>query len=169
MKKVRFACWRGRDKIKNFTDILKIVRNAQKRGLRVVTTNGVFDLLHVGHIRNLEKAKSLGDLLLVGVNSDKSVKLFKSKDRPIVPQRNRAEVVAALSCVDYVFIFGGRDPRRWLSKIKNNIHVKGQDRKISEIVEKEVVENNGGKIVLLPIIKNKSTTKLINAVLEKHS
>src|SRR3989338_3393543 len=104
--------------IKKFSEILKIARKAKRQGLKIVTTNGVFDLLHIGHIRNLEFAKSLGDILIVGVNSDASVRAYKGKNRPIVPEIERALIVASLKSVDYVFIFEEKDPISWLKEIK---------------------------------------------------
>ncbi len=157
----------ARQKIKTLKEIVAIVKRARQRGLKVVTTNGCFDLLHVGHIRNLKKAKSLGDLLVVGVNSDASVRAYKNSSRPIVPAKERAEVLAALETVDYVFVFNERTPIGWIKKLKPNVHVKGRDRAPEEIVEKEVVEINGGRVVLVPYVKGKSTTEILKRILRK--
>jgi rfaE bifunctional protein nucleotidyltransferase chain/domain len=148
-------------KVKKLPEIIRIAAAARKTGNVVVTTNGCFDILHVGHIRNLEAAKSLGDILIVGVNSDKSVRENKGAGRPIVSEKERAEVIAALACVDYVFIFGTKTPIEWIEKVKPAIHAKGADRVMSQIVEKEAVEKNDGKIVLIRYHKGKSSTAII--------
>ncbi len=154
----------AKDKIKSLAEIVRIAKNAKRRGLTIVTTNGAFDLLHVGHARSLEKAKSLGDLLIVGINSDSSVRTHKDKSRPIVAARERAEIVASLAAVDYVFIFNTPNPIPWLRELKPDIHVKGKDRKMGEIIEKEAVEEKDGKIVLLPHDRRHSTTALIEKI-----
>ncbi len=158
----------SRRKVRSLSEALRITRRAKAAGKKVVTTNGCFDILHVGHIRYLEKAKSLGDILIVGVNSDRSVRRNKGKGRPIVPSRERAEVIASLKPVDAVFIFNDTIPNSWLAKLKPHIHVKGIDRKMSEIVEKNVVEKHGGRIVLTPLAKGKSTTNVIEKILKAH-
>jgi len=152
------------EKIKSLGEIVKIAKLARDKGLKVVTTNGCFDLIHVGHIRNLERAKSLGDILIVGINSDNSVKKLKGKSRPIVAAKERAEVIGALSPVDYVFIFGDLAPTNWIAKIKPDIHVKGGDRKIHEIVERHILKKIGAKLIFLPIIKGSSTSALIEKI-----
>jgi D-beta-D-heptose 7-phosphate kinase/D-beta-D-heptose 1-phosphate adenosyltransferase len=152
---------KARDKIRTLDEIARIARRARAAGRTVVTTNGCFDLLHVGHIRNLEAAKARGDLLIVGVNSDASVRTYKEPMRPVVPARERAEVLAALAAVDYVFTFNDTVPNRWLRKLRPNIHVKGSDRALADIVERHVVADIGGKLVLLPVFKGHSTTALI--------
>ena len=123
-----------------------------------------FDILHVGHIRSLAAAKKLGDILVVGINSDASVRALKGNDRPIVPEQERAEVIAALEPVDAVFIFGEPDPRPWLAKLKPHVHAKGSDRSMNEIIEKDVVEAGGGKVILLPLRKGMSTTDIIKKI-----
>jgi rfaE bifunctional protein nucleotidyltransferase chain/domain len=151
-------------KIKSLREIEKIARRARARGQKIVTTNGAFDLLHVGHIDSLEKAKALGDVLIVGVNSDKSVRTHKDPSRPIVPERERAAMVASLKPVDHVFIFSTPTPIPWIKKIKPHVHAKGADRTMDQIVERFAVEENGGKIVLVPYLKRHSTTGLIEKV-----
>lgn len=151
-------------KIKSLGEIAKIAKRAKDKGLKVVTTNGCFDLIHVGHIRNLERAKSLGDVLIVGINSDNSVRKLKGKNRPIITAKERAEVVGSLSSVDYVFIFGDLAPTRWLAKVKPNIHVKGGDRKIREIVERHILKKIGARLIFLPIRKGNSTSALIEKI-----
>lgn len=155
---------KGSNKPETFSAIAAFVKREKKKGKKIVTTNGCFDILHIGHIRSLTEAKALGDVLVVGVNSDASVRAFKGRNRPIVPERERAEIVAMLKPVDAVFIFGEEDPRKWLAKLKPNIHVKGGDRNMNEIIEKDVVESGGGKIVLLPLKKGRSTTNIIEKI-----
>ena len=148
------------------TSIYEAARGAVKRRARnekVVTTNGVFDILHAGHVDYLKRAKALGDALFVAVNSDDSVKINKGDKRPINPLEDRMTVLAALECVDYVFSFGERDPCAWLEKIKPAVHVKGGDYKMP-LIEQGVVEKNGGRVVLIPAVKGKSTTSIIEKI-----
>lgn len=157
-------------KFKSFNEILKIVAKLRKsnKGHIVVTTNGCFDVLHVGHIRNLLAAKKLGDTLIVGLNSDSSVKKSKGPERPIIPEKERAEILASLETVDYVFIFSGRTPFSWIKKIKPNIHVKGGGEDILNHpdfpMQKKIIENAGGKFILLPHVNGKSTTAIIQKI-----
>lgn len=158
----------ARKKVKKLKEVLAAVRKARRRNLKIVTTNGCFDLLHIGHVRNLEFAKSQGDILVVGINSDKSVKSFKGESRPIVPEKERAEMIAALESVDYVFIFGEKNPVAWLKKIKPDVHIKGADRKLEEIAEAEILKKMGTKLILMPLVKDKSTTRLLKKILDKN-
>ncbi len=153
-------------KIKTLNGLIKIVQKLKSQKKKIVTTNGVFDILHLGHIKYLEKTKSFGDILIVGINSDSSVKKNKGDKRPINDQKSRVQVLAALSSVDYVFIFYEKDPRKWISKIKPDIHVKAGDYQLSQIIEKEIVEKNGGKVVIVPMIRGFSTTNIINKIME---
>ena len=141
--------------------ILKLVKNAKTRGQRVVTTNGSFDILHTGHVSNLNFAKKQGDILIVGINSDSSVRRNKGPGRPLTPARERAEIIASLKPVDAVFMYEELTPVKWIKILKPHIHVKGADRTMAEIVEKEAVESVGGKVVRAPYLKNKSTTGII--------
>ena len=132
----------------------------------MVFTNGCFDLLHIGHTRYLAEAKGLGDYLVVGINSDASVRqLAKSTDRPIVPAEQRAEVLAALACVDYVTIFDEPDPLALLQALKPNILVKGGDWSTDRIVGKAFVEAQGGSVRSIPLIPDISTTKIVEKIL----
>jgi len=151
--------------VQNLSYIRKMVRKAKACGLTVVTTNGCFDIVHTGHIHYLEEAKKLGDLLVVGINSDSSVRRNKGNQRPIVPERERARVIAALKPVDAVFIFDDETPRVWLKILKPHIHVKGADRSMEHIIEREVVEEGGGKVVLVPYVKYHSTSDIIKKIL----
>ena len=134
---------------------------SKNKNLKVVATNGCFDILHIGHIRSLQKAKSLGDILILGLNSDSSVKKLKGKDRPINNENNRAEILAALSCIDYVSIFNEDTAERFLETVKPNIYVKGGEYNVDILPETKIVKKYGGEVVLVPMIPNSSTTKII--------
>lgn len=148
-------------KIVGREELVRAVRTLQRAGKKVVFTNGCFDLLHVGHVRYLQEARALGDALVVGVNSDASVHRLKGPGRPLTPARERAEVLAALACVDYVTIFGGETPRRLIAAVQPDVLVKGGDWPIETIVGREVVEARGGRVVSLPFVKGRSTTATI--------
>ncbi len=156
----------AKNKIKKLGEVIKITQKAKGVGKKVVTTSGCFDLLHLGHVRYLEHAKSLGDILIVGVNSDESVKRNKGPRRPLVPQKERAELLVALKPVDFVFIFDEETPARWIQKIKPDVFAKGSDYTVNEIrgVIGNVVEKNGGRIMLVPEVKGRSTTELIRRI-----
>ncbi|MBC8460526.1 MAG: D-glycero-beta-D-manno-heptose 1-phosphate adenylyltransferase [Deltaproteobacteria bacterium] len=148
--------------------LVEIVRQAQRTSKQVVTTNGCFDVLHVGHLRYLQAARQLGDMLIVAVNSDSSVRAIKGEKRPLVPEDERAEMLAGLECVDYVTIFSELDPIALLSELKPDIHVKGGDYKLEELIEREAVESYGGKVVVGFNVQGKSTTDLIATIVEQY-
>ena len=156
-------------KIYTRNQLVEIVRQLKVDGKVVVTTNGCFDVLHVGHLRHLQAAQALGDLLVVGVNSDDSVRALKGENRPLVPADERAEMLAGLACVDYVTIFPELDPIDLLSDIKPNIHVKGGDYTITRVIEREAVESNGGKVIVGLNVPGKSTTDLIETIRERYN
>jgi rfaE bifunctional protein nucleotidyltransferase chain/domain len=131
---------------------------------RVVFTNGCFDILHPGHIRMLEKARSLGDALIVAINSDPSVQEIKGPQRPLIPEAERAEVLAALEAVDFVTIFGETTPRELIAEILPAILVKGSDWGPDEIIGREEVEAAGGQLISIPLEAGYSTTKLIERI-----
>jgi len=145
----------------------EIVKEYNEGGSSVVFTNGCFDILHAGHTRLLEKCRSLGDLLIVGLNSDASIKRYKGEKRPIVPQEERAEMLLALKSVDYVVIFDEDEPKEIISIIKPDILVKGADW-AHYVSGREIVEAKGGKVVLIPLEQGKSTTNIIEKVLEAY-
>lgn len=155
---------KARDKIKSAAEIRSLTQN---RGLKTVFTNGCFDLLHLGHARYLEEAKELGDVLIVGVNSDESVRKIKGANRPINPQNDRAELVASLEPVDFVTFFDEETPIELIKKIGPDIHVKGGDYRIDDLPEAEVVKSYGGEVVILNEVKGKSTSALIETICEK--
>ncbi|MBW2981198.1 adenylyltransferase/cytidyltransferase family protein [Candidatus Woesearchaeota archaeon] len=138
-------------------DLIKKLRGQNKK---IVTCNGCFDILHVGHIKFLREAKQQGDVLIVGLNSDKSVKMSKGPKRPINNQDDRAEVVSALEIVDYVTVFDEKDPRKLLSIIKPDVHCNGEEYG-KGCIEGDIVKRYGGKIYLIKLVKGFSTTKII--------
>ncbi len=155
-------------KIHKLNELADILQQQKTEGKVVVTTNGCFDVLHLGHLRYLQAARQLGDLLVVAVNSDSSVRVLKGENRPLVPEDERAEMLAGLGCVDYVIIFPELTPIELLSELKPNIHVKGGDYKLEQLIEREVVEQNGGKVVVGLNIPGKSTTNLIDVICERY-
>jgi rfaE bifunctional protein nucleotidyltransferase chain/domain len=158
-----------RSKIKTREELIKIIQEAKIKGQRVITTNGCFDILHVGHLRYLESAKELGDILIVAVNSDDSVREIKrEKHRPFVPENERAELLAGFGCVDYVMIFPELTPIEFLKALRPNIHVKGGDYSLDKVIELETVKEIGAEFRLIPGAEGKSTTKLIEIILERH-
>ena len=132
--------------------------------LKVVATNGCFDILHIGHIRSLQKSRSLGDVLIVGLNSDASVKKLKGNDRPINNEKDRAEILAALSCIDFVSIFNEDTAEKFLEMVKPNIYVKGGEYNPDTLPEAKVVKKYMGEIILIPMIPGLSTTKTIEKI-----
>ena len=139
------------------------VRDLQERGKKVVFTNGCFDLLHAGHVHYLEEARSLGDGLIVGVNTDASVaRLGKGLGRPLNPEADRARVLAALACVDRVALFGEDTPLALITHLSPDVLVKGGDYRLDQIVGREVVLARGGRVVALPFVPGYSTTGLID-------
>jgi len=130
----------------------------------VVFTNGVFDLLHPGHVRYLADARRQGDALIVGLNSDRSVRAIKGPARPIVPEAERAEVLAALACVDAVCVFDQQTPHEIISRLQPDVLVKGADWAATEIVGRDVVEARGGRVVRIPFAEGYSTTKIIERI-----
>lgn len=143
-----------------------------------VFTNGIFDILHVGHVRYLQAARALGDCLIVGLNSDASTRAWKGEQRPIVPQHERAEVLAALACVDYVIIFDELTAERLVETLKPEVYVKGDDYATEDrgrrtedkkfLPEAQIVERYGGRVELIPFVEGKSTTHIVAEVLKRY-
>ncbi len=153
------------EKVLTGAQLVPILERARAQHKRIVFTNGCFDLMHVGHTRYLQAAKQLGDLLVVGVNSDASVRsLNKAPDRPIVSEAQRAEVLAALGCVDYVVIFAEPDPLPLITALQPDVLVKGGDWPIDRIVGRDVVERRGGTVRTIPLVPGMSTTALIQRI-----
>jgi D-beta-D-heptose 7-phosphate kinase/D-beta-D-heptose 1-phosphate adenosyltransferase len=138
----------------------------KRNGRRVVFTNGCFDLLHPGHVRSLEAARALGDILIVGINSDRSTRELKGEGRPILPELERAEVLAGLECVDGVVIFDEMTPQQIISNLVPDVLVKGSDWPADQIVGREEVEAAGGKVALAPVVPGYSTTAILQKVRE---
>ena len=157
-----------KEKIKEKEDLRRAVEAFKREGKRVVFTNGCFDLLHVGHIRYLEKAKTLGDILVVGVNRDRSVKELKGPLRPLLPQEERMEFLSGLGCVDYVTLFDEPTPLELITALKPHVLVKGGDWSKETIVGRDVVEGAGGEVVVIPFVEGSSTTHLIETILERY-
>jgi rfaE bifunctional protein nucleotidyltransferase chain/domain len=133
-----------------------------------VFTNGCFDLLHVGHVHYLAAARTEGDLLVVGLNSDQSVRANKGEHRPIVPEAERAEILAGLACVDFVTVFAEADPLRVIQALQPDVLAKGGDWAESEIIGADVVKQNGGRVVRLPVVEGASTRALIARILDRY-
>ncbi len=156
-----------KEKIKERKELLRIIKNLKAKGKRIVFTNGCFDLLHRGHVRYLEQAKSLGDVLVIGVNSDSSVRKLKGPKRPILPQGERTEILSGLGCVDYITIFNEADPSKLITSLKPNVLVKGGDWTREQIVGRKVVERSGGELVIIPFVKGASTSNVIDTILKR--
>lgn len=145
-------------------DLFALGEKLRAEGKKVVSTNGCFDILHVGHCRILQQSRQLGDVLIVGLNSDDSVRKLKGPQRPINSQDDRAEVLAALACVDYVTVFGEDTPVEFLKELRPSIHVKGADYKPSDLAETPVVESFGGRVEILKLVPGRSTTNLVSKI-----
>lgn len=137
-------------------------------GKTLVFTNGVFDLLHVGHLRYLQQARSLGDALMIGLNADSCVKRLKGDKRPILPEAERAELLAGLACVDYVCLFEEDDPRELIKAVVPKLLVKGGDWPIEKILGRDTVEAAGGKVMSLPFVEGRSTTTIVKDIAMKY-
>ena len=151
-------------KYKSVDDLSAMSAQARKAGRVVVFTNGCFDLVHRGHIHLLRQAKALGDILIVGLNSDVSVKTIKGPDRPIMPEADRIELIAALEMVDYVVVYSEPDPYHIIAAIKPNVLVKGGDWSADKIIGADVVEQNGGRVAVVPYLPEFSTTQIIERI-----
>ena len=149
-------------KVLDINSLVKEVNILKSQGKKIVSTNGCFDILHVGHVRYLQKSADLGDVLIVCLNSDRSVKALKGDSRPLNNEKDRAEVLASLSCVDFVVIFDEDTPVNYLAQIKPDIHTKGGDYDINTLPEAKVVMDNGGRLEFINFVEGKSTTNIIN-------
>jgi len=148
-------------------NISEFVLNLQKAGKTVAATNGCFDILHVGHVRYLQKSSSYADYLIVLLNSDKSVKSIKGDDRPINAEMDRAEVLVALNCVDFVVLFDEDSPRDLLDEIKPDVYTKGADYTMETLPERDIMIKNGTKVEFIEFVQGKSTTNIINKINSK--
>ena len=155
-------------KIKSPNQMKKILGVLKRNGKKIVFTNGCFDILHVGHIRYLSKARKLGDVLIVGLNTDRSVRINKGEKRPIVCENERAEVLSALKVVDYVVFFNEPDPETLIKALKPSILVKGADWPEDKIIGGDVVKRSGGRVVRIPLVPGSSSTNLIEKIIKAY-
>jgi rfaE bifunctional protein nucleotidyltransferase chain/domain len=153
----------------NQNDLKKICLKLKQEGKKIVFTNGCFDIVHAGHIDYLTKAKAMGDILVVGLNSDKSVKEIKGDKRPIIPQQERALIISSLEPVDYVTLFDEPTPKELIELLIPDILVKGADWDIDKIVGREIVESNGGRVLTIDFVNDQSTSKIIQTIVERFS
>jgi rfaE bifunctional protein nucleotidyltransferase chain/domain len=156
------------NKIKTVLELRPLFGILQAMGKKIVFTNGCFDLIHTGHTRYLAKAKSFGDLLIVAVNSDLSVRLIKGEKRPINAQAERAETLAALESVDFVTVFDEPDPHRIISELQPDVLVKGGDWPVEKIIGRDVVEARGGEVISVGYIEGASTTGIIEKIVRRY-
>jgi rfaE bifunctional protein nucleotidyltransferase chain/domain len=151
-------------KLKSFDEITAIAAGARAKRRKIVFTNGCFDLVHRGHLHILRQAKAAGDLLIVGINTDRSVRMIKGALRPILPEADRSELIAALEMVDYVVLFDEPTPIDLLSAVKPDVLAKGGDWGRDQVVGADVVEKAGGQVALIPYLKGFSTTEVIERI-----
>lgn len=148
-------------------ELVSIVDKLKQEGKRIVFTNGCFDIIHLGHVTYLKKAREYGDILIVGLNSDESVKGIKGDKRPVVPQGERAEVLSSIRYVDFVVIFNEPDPYKTIEAIKPDVLVKGGDWAIENIIGRDIVESSGGTVCNIPYIEGSSSTNIIEEILKR--
>ncbi|RKY81445.1 D-glycero-beta-D-manno-heptose 1-phosphate adenylyltransferase [candidate division KSB1 bacterium] len=162
----RAAAFPPKGSILDLDELAEVVNLLKTQGKRIVWTNGCFDILHTGHVTYLRNAKQLGDILVVGINSDESIRAIKGPERPIIPERQRSEVLSSLDCVDYVTIFSDMDTVRLLQRLQPHVYAKGGDYDINSIVQEErhVVEGYGGEIQILPAVQDTSTSRIIRRI-----
>lgn len=153
-----------RSKIKDRPATKETAEGAKGQGKKVVFTNGCFDILHLGHIRYLSEAKKCGDYLIVGVNSDRSVRSIKGEDRPLIPERARAEMLAALCFVDVVVIFDEEDPLSLIEYLQPQVLVKGADWAEGEIIGADLVKSRGGEVKRIPLVPHSSTSDIVQKI-----
>lgn len=151
-------------KITSLSSLKRKIERLKQNGKRIVFTNGCFDILHYGHTKYLQDAKTKGDYLVVAVNSDSSIKKIKAKNRPVVGQTDRLRVVAALGCVDFVILFNEDDPLKLIKSLKPDILVKGSDWSKKRIVGADFVESYGGKVLTVNLVKGRSTSSIIKKI-----
>lgn len=155
-------------KIKTPDDLAALLSVLRSVGKTIVFTNGCFDIIHTGHTRYLNQAKAYGDILVIGLNSDSSVRGIKGDKRPINGQEERAETLAALACVDFVTIFDEPDPHKLIAKLQPDVLVKGGDWPVEKIIGGDIVQARGGRVISVPYIEGNSTTGIIEKILQKY-
>jgi D-beta-D-heptose 7-phosphate kinase/D-beta-D-heptose 1-phosphate adenosyltransferase len=151
-------------KIKTIDELRLTVAALRRQGMQVVFTNGCFDLIHSGHVKLLEQARAAGDMLIVAINSDSSVRALKGPERPVVPQEQRAQVIAALESVDYVVVFDELDPLRVITELVPQVLVKGGDWTPDTIIGRDVVERAGGKVFAIPLMDGASSSDILKRI-----
>jgi len=156
------------DKLKNLDELIALTAQARQNGKSVVFTNGCFDILHRGHVHLLRQAKAAGDLLIVALNSDRSVQEIKGDKRPVLPETDRIELIGAMEMVDYVIVFDEPDPYKLIAAIKPNVLAKGGDWSAEKIIGADVVEQAGGRVVVIPYLKGFSTSEIIERILNEN-
>jgi rfaE bifunctional protein nucleotidyltransferase chain/domain len=166
IEKPLFPCYRlyVPGKLKSRAELGFIRAEAKRLGRSVVFTNGCFDLLHRGHVHMLREAKACGDILIVAINSDRSVTTIKGPNRPVLPETDRAELIAAMEMVDYVVLFDEPDPYNLIAALSPDVLVKGGDWSAGKIIGADVVEQNGGRVAVVPYLKGFSTTEMIEKI-----
>jgi len=157
-----------KDKVRPLSQLIRVIPSLKKQGKKIVFTNGCFDLLHYGHAKYLEEAKNKGDILIVGVNSDASIRRIKGKKRPIVGEKCRLHLIAALESVDFAVLFKEDTPLNTIKKIRPDILIKGADWMKKEIVGADVIKGYGGKVSTIKLVKGLSTTNLIKIIAKKN-
>lgn len=155
-------------KIVELKDLIQKINTLRDAGQTIVFTNGCFDILHVGHVRYLAAAKSEGDILVVGLNSDESTRTIKQENRPIMSQDQRAEVLAGLECVDYITVFNESDPLKLIQALKPDVLVKGADWQEEDIIGADVVKESGGKVIRVDVVPDISTSRIIQRIVRRH-
>ena len=155
-------------KIVTLEEFLKKAKSARQAGKRIVFTNGCFDILHIGHVRYLQCARAEGDVLVIGLNSDRSVRIIKGEKRPVIGELQRAEVLASVGFVDYVILFDEPDPHRLIAAIAPDVLVKGADWAEDQIVGADLVMAGGGRVVRVPVIPDVSTSQIIEDIIRKN-
>ena len=156
------------DKLKNLDELIALTAQARQNGKSIVFTNGCFDILHRGHVHVLRQAKAAGDLLIVALNSDRSVQEIKGDKRPVLPETDRIELIGAMEMVDYVIIFDESDPYKLIAAIKPNVLAKGGDWSADKIIGADVVERAGGRVVVIPYLKGFSTSEIIERIIKEN-
>ncbi|MEM7828584.1 MAG: D-glycero-beta-D-manno-heptose 1-phosphate adenylyltransferase [Candidatus Aenigmatarchaeota archaeon] len=158
-----------KEKIKSLDELKMIRERLKMEGKKLVFTNGCFDLIHIGHIRYLKMAKQFGDLLVVAINSDSSVRKIKGIKRPVIPQDERAEIIASLEFVDFVTVFDEPDPYNLIKELRPDFLIKGGDWKPEEIVGSDIVKAYGGSVISLPYLEGHSTSQIIERIVSLYS
>jgi rfaE bifunctional protein nucleotidyltransferase chain/domain len=155
-------------KIVKLEEFLKKAENIRQDRKRIVFTNGCFDILHIGHVRYLQSAKAEGDILVIGLNSDRSVRIIKGAKRPLISEQQRAEVLASVGFVDYIILFDEPDPHKLIAAIAPDVLVKGADWADEQIVGADVVKSGGGRVVRVPVVPDVSTSQIIEDIVRKY-